>query len=146
MNVQNKDMNSNILRTKSQYPSMMELTVGLTAAYVSRNAVPPEDIPVLIGRIHAVFSSIQTGTAPDAIRGLRSGSEVAASIRYDRLVSFIDGKAYKSLKRHLTAHGMTPDEYRSRYGLPRDYPMVSSAYATARSRIAKQIRYGFEVA
>ena len=125
---------------------MMEQTAALVAAYVSRNAIPPADLPNEIRRIHAALSALQgdAGQAPAPAPSARSA--IANSIRYDRLVSFIDGKAYKSLKRHLTANGMTPDEYRSRYGLPSDYPMVSPAYAQLRSRIAKENHIGFTAA
>jgi predicted transcriptional regulator len=122
--------------------SLMELTAALAAAYVSRNAVPAADMPGVVRRIHAALAALGTGTVSSPEPVLPTGSEIAASIRHDRLVSFIDGRTYKSLKRHLTAHGMTPGEYRTRFGLPRDYPMVSPGYAQVRSRIAKRSYHG----
>lgn len=125
---------------------MAEQTAALLVAYVSRNAVPPADLPQAIRQIHAALSALPSGGAPAPAPDLPTSSAIAASIRHDRLVSFIDGKAYKSLKRHLTAHGMTPGEYRNRYGLPSDYPMVSPNYAKLRSRIARKIQAGFKAA
>lgn len=123
---------------------MVEQTAALIAAYVSRNAVPPADLPQAIREIHAALLALQNDAAQAPALDLPTRSAIAASIRHDRLVSFIDGKAYKSLKRHLTAHGMTPGEYRSRYGLSSDYPMVSTAYAKLRSRIARETKLGFK--
>ncbi|MFK5595862.1 MucR family transcriptional regulator [Methylobacterium sp. HMF5984] len=100
---------------------------------------PPADLADTIRHIYATLQALQSGEAQTPVFVLPTRSAIAASIRHDRLVSFIDGKAYKALKRHLTAKGMTPSEYRSRYGLPEDYPMVSPAYAKIRSRISKRI-------
>ncbi|MET3482386.1 MucR family transcriptional regulator [Methylobacterium sp. 1973] len=125
---------------------MVELTAALAAAYVSRNAVASEDLPTAIRCIHAALLAVQNGGASGPTFVLPTRSEIAASIRYDQLVSFIDGKPYKTLKRHLTAHGMTPSEYRRRYGLPDDYPMVSPGYAAVRARIANQLYHGLEAA
>ncbi len=125
---------------------MVEQTAALLAAYVSRNAVPPADLPQAIRQIHEALSALQSSTARAPAPDLPTRSAIAASIRHDRLVSFIDGKAYKSLKRHLTAYGMTPSDYRNRYGLPSDYPMVSPGYAKLRSRIAREIQTGIKAA
>ena len=125
---------------------MVEQTAALIAAYVSRNAVPLADLPEAITQIHAALSALQSGAGQAPARNRPTSAEIAASIRYDRLISFIDGRAYKSLKRHLTAHGMTPGEYRDRFGLPNDYPMVSPGYAKLRSRIAREIQTGFMAA
>jgi predicted transcriptional regulator len=121
------------------------LTATLTAAYISRNAVTPSHIATVIGQIHSALKSLQLAAMPDAALQHPTNLEIDASIKYDRLISFIDGKAYKSLKRHLTAHGMTPEDYRARYSLPSDYPMVSPGYATVRSRIARRAYSRFEV-
>ena len=130
----------------AQPASLAALTATLTAAYVSRNAVTPAHMSMLIRQIHEALLALQPETIPVPALERPTSSEIAASIKYDRLISFVDGKAYKSLKRHLTAHGMTPGEYRTRYGLPRDYPMVSPGYATVRSRIASRAYSGIEVA
>jgi predicted transcriptional regulator len=125
---------------------MVDQTAELLAAYVSRNALPSTDLPQAIRQIHAALSALQNDASHAPAPDLPNRSAIADSIRHDRLVSFVDGKAYKSLKRHLAAHGMTPDEYRRRYGLPSDYPMVSPAYAKLRSRIAREIQNGFKAA
>lgn len=125
---------------------MMERTAALVAAYVSRNAISPADLPDEIRRIHAALLALQSGAGKAAAPVRPTRSAITASIRHDRLVSFIDGKPYKSLKRHLTANGMTPGEYRSRYGLPSDYPMVSPDYAKRRSRITREVHFGFRAA
>jgi predicted transcriptional regulator len=146
MNAQRYGIKSYNVVSDANSTFMVEQTAALSAAYVSRNAVPPADLPQAIRQIHAALSALQNDAAQAPAPELPTSSAIAASIRHDRLVSFIDGKAYKSLKRHLTAHGMTPGEYRSRYGLPSDYPMVSPAYAKLRSRIAREIQTGYKAA
>lgn len=122
---------------------LMDRTAALVAAYVSRNSMPVAELPVVIARVHAALSSLAADRgAADTYRAAPitpTGAEVAASIKHDGIVSFIDGRQYKSLKRHLTANGMTPDLYRASYNLPKDYPMVSPAYAAVRSRIARDL-------
>ncbi|WP_342636294.1 MucR family transcriptional regulator [Methylobacterium brachiatum] len=71
-----------------------------------------------------------------------SEAQIRASVQHEHLVSFLDGRSYKTMKRHLTAHGLTPEGYRQRFGLPADYPMVAPAYAAERSRIAREIQLG----
>ncbi|WCS28926.1 MucR family transcriptional regulator (plasmid) [Methylobacterium sp. NMS14P] len=127
--------------------SFIELAGDIVAAYVSNNSVPLSELPSLIQSVH------------DAVRGLTSGSmsgptaatievekpsagQIRKSVRDDGIVSFIDGKAYKTLKRHLTSHGLDPKSYRDRYGLPADYPMVAPSYAERRSALAKAIGLG----
>ena len=75
-----------------------------------------------------------------------TAAQIEASIQHDGLISFIDGRSYKTLKRHLTAHGLTPERYRAKYGLPADYPMVAPGYAAKRSEIAKAIQLGHKAA
>ncbi len=118
-------------------------TVALLVAYVSRNAVPPADLPKVISEIHGALCALQNDTAQAPALDQPTRFCIAASIRNDRLVSFLDGKAYKSLKRHLTAHGMTPSEIPQSVWPASDYPMVSPGYAKLRSRIALEIRTGF---
>ncbi len=75
-----------------------------------------------------------------------TAAQIESSIQQDGLISFIDGRSYKTLKRHLTAHGLTPERYRAKYGLPADYPMVAPGYAAKRSEIAKAIQLGHKAA
>ncbi len=133
---------------KEHHPTFMLQKVGaIVAAYVSRNAVGIADLPDLIDQVHMAISDLRDGhaqagsswTGPNA-------AQVEASIRHDGLISFIDGRSYKTLKRHLTAHGLTPERYRLQYGLPADYPMVAPGYAAKRSQIAKAIQLGHRAA
>lgn len=126
-------------------PSMLQQVGAIVAAYVSRNAVGIADLPSLIDQVHAAIALLkeQPGSAHGA--GL-AAPEIAASIQRDGLISFIDGRPYKTLKRHLTAHGLTPERYRAQYGLPADYPMVAPGYAAKRSEIAKAIQLGHKAA
>lgn len=132
-------------KSKARTQSAIELTSQLVTAYVSKQFISQVDLINLIKFIHSELLELRTKTRSSPPLRLSTSSEVAASIQLDRLISFIDGKAYKSLKRHLTAYGLTPDEYRRRYGLPKDYPMVAPRYAELRSRIAKQIYHGPKV-
>lgn len=123
-------------------PSLTRLTADLVSAYVARNAVPASDMPGLIRTVHAAISGLGTaGPVAPQVRTL-SQAEVKRSIAADGLVSFIDGRTYQTLRRHLTAHRMTPDQYRRAYGLPADYPLVAPSYSQKRSKIAKAIGLG----
>ena len=123
--------------------ALIERTGALVAAYVARNAVPAAELPTLIVRIHTALAHLSVTAAVDGSSVVRpSPAEIATSLGQEYLVSFIDGRPYRSIKRHLAAHGLTPDRYRDRYGLPAEYPMVSPGYAAVRSRIAKQTQLG----
>jgi predicted transcriptional regulator len=123
-----------------------EISAGIIAAYVSRNSVPSSEIPELIAKVHATISGLSTGTSGNETGGAEvekpTPSQIRKSIQYDGLISFIDGRSYKTLKRHLTAHGLDPLGYRERYGLPADYPMTAPGYAAQRSALAKAIGLG----
>lgn len=121
---------------------LVELTTGIVTAYVERNQVRPEDLPGLIQSVHAALKN--AGSEEPAIEPVDqpSAAEIRKSMRGDSLISFLDGKPYKSLKRHLSTNGMTPDEYRQRFGLPASYPMVSPDYSARRSALAKALGLG----
>lgn len=118
----------------------------IVSAYVSNNPVPASELPALIGSVHAALARLGMGVsaAPAAPEPVEqpSAAEIRRSVTRDGIVSFIDGKTYKTLKRHLTSHGLDPRGYRARYGLPADYPMVAPSYAEQRSALAKQIGLG----
>lgn len=121
------------------------LAGDLVSAYVANNSVPVSELPNLIGRIHAVLNGLVDGTSPQPtteIERKATPAQIGKSVTSDALISFIDGKAYKTLKRHLAVHGLDPKSYRERYGLPVDYPMVAPGYAEQRSKIAKAIGLG----
>ena len=122
----------------------IERTVDVVAAYVSNNSLPPTELPLLIASIHEALNSIGTGPAAVAEDSVDrpTPAQIRKSIRPDGLVSFIDGKSYKTLKRHLTKHGLDPQGYRERYGLPPDYPTTSANYSAQRSALAKSLGLG----
>lgn len=125
-------------------PTFIDLTAGLVSAYVARNAVPASSLPELIQTVHASLGHLAAGSAQAAPAKTRPlpQAEVKRSITKDGLISFIDGRTYKTLRRHLTAHRMTPDQYRREFGLPDDYPLVAPSYSATRSKIAKAIGLG----
>jgi predicted transcriptional regulator len=120
---------------------MLEKVGTIVAAYVSRNAVGMADLPGLIDQVHSAISVLRGSGSGANSTGL-TPAQVEASIQRDGLISFIDGRSYKTMKRHLTANGLTPERYRAKYGLPADYPMVAPGYAARRSEIARAIQLG----
>ncbi|MCJ2059889.1 MucR family transcriptional regulator [Methylobacterium sp. J-048] len=124
-----------------------DLAVDLVAAYVANNPVPATELPMLIARVYGAIASLESGTAP-AVASTAiavdkpSPAQIRKSVQPDGIVSFLDGKTYKTLKRHLAANGLSPQSYRERYGLPADYPMVAPSYAEQRSALAKAIGLG----
>jgi predicted transcriptional regulator len=128
----------------AEQSNLTTLTVDLLSAYVANNNVEHSAIPDLIKSTHAALKVID---APDLPAPEEPGYKPAVSIRQslkspDKIVSLIDGKPYQTLKRHLKGHDLTPAQYRERYGLPKDYPMVAPAYSEARREIAKKLGLG----
>jgi predicted transcriptional regulator len=123
--------------------SFIELTANIVSAYVSHNPVPSADIPVLIGQIHSALKRVSGGQAAAPAEPLKPAVPIKRSINSDFLTCLEDGLKFKSLKRHLrTRYNMTPDQYREKWALPPDYPMVAPNYAAARSQLAKQMGLG----
>lgn len=123
--------------------SFIELTANIVSAYVSNNPVPAADIPTLINQIHSALMQLSAGRADVAAEPLRPAVSIKKSITPDHLVCLEDGKKFKSLRRHLRSqYNMTPEQYREKWGLPPDYPMVAPNYAAARSQLAKQMGLG----
>jgi predicted transcriptional regulator len=122
--------------------ALLSLTTEIVAAHVSNNTVALSDLPTLIEQVYRSLSTI--GTEPVvADERLQPAVPVKKSVTPDYIVCLEDGKKLKMLKRHLkTAYNMTPEEYRERWGLPADYPMVAPNYARQRSSLAKQIGLG----
>ena len=119
----------------------IEMTADVVAAYVSNNVIPAGDLPALIRGVHGALSQVGTG-APEP-EPLEPAVPVKKSIGSDYLICLEDGKKFKSLKRHLrTKYDMSPQEYREKWGLPADYPMVAPAYARQRSELAKKMGLG----
>jgi predicted transcriptional regulator len=123
--------------------NFIELTASIVSAYVSNNPVPSAELPTLIGQVHSALSRVSTGQTEGLSDSLKPSIAVKKSISSDFIVCLEDGKKFKSLKRHLrTQYNLTPEQYRSKWGLPKDYPMVAPNYAAARSRLAKQMGLG----
>jgi len=119
------------------------LTAEIVSAYVSNNTVASADIPSLINQIHNALLRVSTGETQSSSEPLKPAVPVKKSINPDFIVCLEDGKKFKSLKRHLrTQYGMTPEQYRDKWSLPADYPMVAPNYAAARSQLAKQMGLG----
>jgi len=124
--------------TYNNQPALLTMTTGIVANYVQNNRVSPDEVAGLITRVHAALAGIDSPTdAESDVVQKPTAAQIRKSITTDGLISFIDGRNFKALKRHLTTHGMTPVQYRERFGLPANYPMVSSAYSATRSALAK---------
>jgi len=122
---------------------LIDLTANIVSAYVSHNATVASEIPALIGQVHSALQRIAGGHAEPVADSARPAVSVKKSVTPDYIVCLEDGKKFKSLKRHLRAqYNMTPEQYREKWNLPPDYPMVAPNYAVARSRLAKQMGLG----
>jgi predicted transcriptional regulator len=123
-------------------PDKVSLSADIVAAYVSRNSVTPSGLPALIGSIHEALSKLGTVEPVPSTEALVPTVPIRKSISPGFLICLDDGKKFKSLKRHLASHGMTPDQYRAKWNLPKDYPMTAPDYAAKRSALAKSIGLG----
>jgi predicted transcriptional regulator len=121
--------------------SRIALTTDVVAAYVANNSVAARDLPQLIASVHQTFGALLSPPPPEAEKPIPR-VPIKKSITPDHLISLEDGKPYKTLKRHLTRRGLTPAEYRTKWGLPPDYPMVAPNYAKQRSELAKSLGLG----
>lgn len=123
---------------------LKELTAGVVAAYVGNTKVGAGDLPALIQNIYATLGGLdQPDLAPaqDAAKKL-TAAQIRKSVTDEAIISFEDGKAYRTLKRHLTLHGLTPQAYRSKWGLPADYPITAPSYSAKRSELARHMGLG----
>ena len=115
----------------------------IVSAYTKRNQLPADQLPALIAAVHAALSGVEGGGPPAPAMRPEPAVPVRRSIQPDAITCLDCGHRQKSLKRHLmTAHQLTPDAYRTRWGLTRDYPMVAPSYAARRSELAKSIGFG----
>lgn len=127
----------------NQDAGYIELAAEIVSAYVSNNSVPAADLANLIGDVHAAIQRIGSSTAPVAAEPQKPAVPAKRSIFNDHIICLEDGKQFKSLKRHLRSkYNLSPEQYREKWGLPPDYPMVAPAYAKARSQLAKQMGLG----
>jgi predicted transcriptional regulator len=121
---------------------LLALTSEIVSSYVANNTLPAAEVPAVIEQVFKTLSTVGTETALHADRP-KPAVPIKRSVMPDYIVCLEDGKKLKMLKRHLkTAYGMTPEEYRERWGLPSDYPMVAPEYAKKRSALAKDIGLG----
>ena len=122
---------------------IIEMTADIVAAYVGANSVSAAELPALIQSVHRALSGVSAGTEVVEATPKEPAVPVKKSITPDHLVCLEDGRKFKSLKRHLrTKYNMSPEEYRAKWGLAKDYPMVAPNYAKARSDLAKQMGLG----
>lgn len=137
------------IMTSETDTNMVELATELTVAWLgnTNNRVNADDVPAFLQAMHATLQSLSGNEDASEVSEPAKEYTPAVSARKslaspDHIISMIDGKPYKTLRRHLTTNGMTPDQYRERYGLKQDYPMVAPTYSAARQAMAKKIGLG----
>ena len=122
-------------------PALIDLTAGIVSAFVGCNAVPTAELPGLIASVHGALADLGRPVEPQP-EPLVPPVPIRKTVMPDHIISLEDGKPYKTLKRHLAGRGLTPDDYRAKWGLPPDYPMVAANYAAQRSDLAKAAGLG----
>ena len=144
------EMNSSNMKSKEdpmtenmEQDNLIELTADIVSAYVSNNSIQSSDLPALISEIHAALHQTLGGPAEPVPEPQKPAVSIKKSVTPDYIICLDDGKKFKSLKRHLRTHyDLTPEDYREKWGLPADYPMVAPNYAKARSMLAKKMGLG----
>lgn len=122
---------------------LVDMTADIVSAYLSANQVAPQDLPVLIRTIYSALTDVAEGIQARSEQSQEPAVPVKKSITQDYIICLEDGKKFKSLKRHLrTRYNLSPDEYRAKWGLAHDYPMVAPNYAKERSTLAKRMGLG----
>lgn len=133
----------NEVKQESNSELLIELTAEIVAAFVSNNPLAASDVPMLITNVHSALGGISGEIQQEAAEKPKPAVPVRRSVQHDYLICLEDGQKFKSLKRHLMTHyGLTPEQYREKWELAPDYPMVAPAYAEARSRLAKEMGLG----
>ena len=122
--------------------NLLEQAAEIVSAYVSHNSVSPTDLPTLIANTHSALRSLSAAPEIELAEELKPAVSIKRSVTPDFIICLDDGKKFKSMKRHLAGLGMTPDDYRAKWGLPSDYPMVAPNYSEARSTMAKSFGLG----
>ncbi len=123
--------------------NFLDLTAEIVSAFLSNNTTPASEIPALISQVHAALTRVSSGRGETPAEPTKPAVSVKKSMTADYLICLEDGKRFKSLKRHLRAqYNMTPEQYRDKWKLPADYPMVAPNYAVARSQLAKNMGLG----
>jgi predicted transcriptional regulator len=132
-------MNSETTSTRNV---MIELTADIVAAYVGNNSIAAGSLPELLSSVYSALNGVLAPPAPPEPEKLVPAVPVKKSVTPDYLISLEDGRRYKSLKRHLGGRGLTPDQYRAKWGLSPEYPMVAANYAKQRSELARSMGLG----
>ncbi|SDR63291.1 transcriptional regulator, MucR family [Rhizobiales bacterium GAS113] len=131
------------MNTTEGSAQFIELATDIVSAYVSNNSVASGELPTLIKDVFGALSRVSTGEPATPAEAAKPAVPVKKSITPDYIICLEDGKQFKSLKRHLrTQYGLSPEQYREKWNLPSDYPMVAPNYAAARSKLAKQMGLG----
>src|SRR3954453_17376509 len=124
-------------------PNYLEMAADIVSAFVSHNSLPAADLPALIGSVNQALQSLGSGASQPSEEQKEPAVPIKRSVQPDSIACLEDGKKFKSLKRHLrTDHDMTPEQYRTKWGLAPTYPMVAPNYAAARSELAKSMGLG----
>lgn len=121
---------------------LIERSADIASAYVSHNALSPADLPKLIADVYRALNALHAAAEEPVVPDLVPAVSIRKSVTPDYIVCLDDGRQLKSMKRHLAGLGMTPDEYRAKWGLQDDYPMVAPNYSATRSALAKSIGLG----
>ncbi|ACA20836.1 transcriptional regulator, MucR family [Methylobacterium sp. 4-46] len=129
------------MQDQDQEIGLIEQATDIVAAYVSNNSVPVADLPSLISAVHTSLVRLRNPAPAEPEKPVPL-MPIKKTITPDFLISLEDGRQYKSLKRHLSTRGLTPEQYRQKWGLPPDYPMVAANYAAQRSELAKSSGLG----
>lgn len=117
-----------------------EMAAQVLSAYLSHNTVSPDDLPDLAARTYAALEAVLLTPAPPVERP--DAQAIAASVTHEAIISFENGRRYRSLKRHLNSLGLTEDDYKTKWGLPDDYPFVAAGFSDLRSSAARAARFG----
>jgi len=126
---------------------LLDLTAEVVASYVGQNTLPAAEVPSFISSVYSAMASLGQGTTEKTAEKPKPAVSIRKSITDDYLICLEDGKPFKSLKRHLRTHyNLSPEQYRERWGLPSDYPMVAPTYAKQRSKLAKKMGLGRKAA
>ena len=129
--------------TPEQQQTFIEQASDIVSAYVSNNSVPISELPGLLAGVHAALAKLSAPAATVTEAADKpTPAQIRKSVTPDALISFIDGKPYKTLKRHLSRNGLTIEQYRERFGLPRDYPSTAASYSAQRSELARSLGLG----
>ncbi|MEX4010510.1 MucR family transcriptional regulator [Neoaquamicrobium sediminum] len=131
------------MNEQGERDQLVALTADIVSAYVSKNPLPMRELADLIESVHISLAGLTSGAVQETVAPLKPAVPVKKSVHDDYIICLEDGKKFKSLKRHLSVHfGLTPAEYRDKWGLPHDYPMVAPGYSAARSALAKSMGLG----